>query len=107
MVYKGLVASIIKCLTQLLDEDALSADSRESLEVSIQCLESAYGVQISDAVEEFNIFHLFQNMSSQLKKSKVLDASPEIKVEAERLKNEGNTLLKNDKYHEALDKYTK
>lgn len=106
MIYKTLAASIIKCLTQILEEDNLSADSRESLEVSIQCLGSAYGVSDSDALPNFNILELFKAVKPEPEAVKV-EVTPEMKAEAEKLKNEGNSLTKADKLDEALAKYTK
>lgn len=104
MIYKALAASIIKCLTQILEEDDLSADSRESLEVSIQCLGSAYGVSDSDALKNFDILELFKKTQPEPVK---VEVTPEMKAEAEKLKNEGNSLTKADKLDEALLKYTK
>jgi len=106
MVYKLLIASIIKCLKQLLEEDILTADSRESLEVSIQCLESAYGVQATDALSNFDILKSFKSIQQSFTQSTTRQVCSEEKAEAEKLKTEGNTLLKSEKYHEALIKYT-
>lgn len=107
MDVRQLVASIVQFLTRQLEDGGLTADSRESLEVAIQCLESAYSVQASDAPP--NTFltigggpscpvHETPNLGPQ--------ATPEQKAEAERLKNEGNALVKADKLQEALANYT-
>lgn len=104
MIYKALAASIIKCLTQVLEEDGLEGDSRESLEVSIQCLGSAYGVSEAEALPNFDILELFKKTQPQ---SVNVEATPEMKAEAEKLKNEGNSLTKAEKLDEALVKYTK
>ncbi|XP_003424668.1 small glutamine-rich tetratricopeptide repeat-containing protein alpha [Nasonia vitripennis] len=104
MIYKNLVSSIIKCLKQLMEQDNLAADARESLEVSIQCLESAYGVQGSDANENFDILSIYKTQQCN---NTPFEATPDAKAEAERLKNEGNALMKNEKYHEALANYSK
>ena len=45
---KPLVASIIHFLNDQMHNGGLSSDAVESLEVAIQCLESAYGVSGSD-----------------------------------------------------------
>ncbi|XP_011503786.1 PREDICTED: small glutamine-rich tetratricopeptide repeat-containing protein alpha [Ceratosolen solmsi marchali] len=106
MIYKSLVSSIIKCLTQLLDQDDLTASSRESLEVSIQCLESAYDVQASDAASNFDILQIFK--TTQFKSIEVTsETNAESKIEAEMHKNKGNQLMEIEKYHEALTNYTK
>lgn len=106
MAYKYLVASIIKCLSQLLEEDDLSADSRESLEVSIQCLESSYGVQAGDGLSNFDILKMFKTVKPSNLQSNLYEITAEDRLKAENLKFEGNTLLKSEKYQEALNKYT-
>ncbi|GAB6022119.1 hypothetical protein CHUAL_006261 [Chamberlinius hualienensis] len=45
---KRLVYSFIQFLGQQLNDSSLSADAIESLEVAIQCLETAYGIQHTD-----------------------------------------------------------
>jgi len=107
MVVKGLVASIIQFLTQQLEEGDITADSRESLEVAIQCLESAYNVQASDAPANFNLFNTYKTAVENAGPSIKREATAEEKAEAERLKNEGNNFMKEDKAQEALQSYTK
>lgn len=107
MAYKGLAASIIQFLTNQLDDTNITADSRESLEVAIQCLESAYSVQATDASENFDLAQIYKSTIGDTKESVEPEASSEAKAEAERLKNEGNSLMKSEMYHEALANYTK
>ncbi|XP_015607455.1 small glutamine-rich tetratricopeptide repeat-containing protein alpha [Cephus cinctus] len=107
MAVKGLVASIVQFLTQQLEDGDLTADSRESLEVAIQCLESAYNVQASDAPANLNLHDVYKAAIDSAKPNLGPVASPEAKAEAERLKNEGNALIRAEKYHEALVNYTK
>ncbi|XP_014207659.1 small glutamine-rich tetratricopeptide repeat-containing protein beta isoform X2 [Copidosoma floridanum] len=107
MVHKTLIASIVRCLSQLLEEDDLTADSRESLEVSIQCLESAYGVQAANVSSNFDILKIFKSIQSKSMQIASHEATLEDKETSEKLKNEGNLLLKSEKFHEALIKYTK
>ena len=106
MDVKGLVASIVQFLTQQLEDGGLTADSRESLEVAIQCLESAYNVQASDAPANFNLTTVYKSVIDDVKSDLGPEATPEQKAEAERLKNEGNALMKADKYEEAISNYT-
>ncbi|XP_046747236.1 small glutamine-rich tetratricopeptide repeat-containing protein alpha-like [Diprion similis] len=107
MAVKGLIASVVQLLTQQLEDGDLSDNSRESLEVAIQCLESAYNVQASDALPNINLLELYQNSVDNAKPDFGPPATPEAKAEAERLKNEGNNLMKAEKHHEALANYTK
>ncbi|XP_029050912.1 small glutamine-rich tetratricopeptide repeat-containing protein alpha-like isoform X4 [Osmia bicornis bicornis] len=106
MAVKGLVAAIVQFLTQQLKDGDITADSRESLEVAIQCLESAYNVQASDAPGNLNLYEVYKSAIENAK-PQVPEATPEAKAEAERLKNEGNALMKAEKHHEALANYTK
>ncbi|KAM7287632.1 small glutamine-rich tetratricopeptide repeat-containing protein beta [Ixodes scapularis] len=45
---KRLVLSIVQFLRQQLQTADLSSDAKESVEVAVQCLETAYGVSIDD-----------------------------------------------------------
>ncbi|XP_043467653.1 small glutamine-rich tetratricopeptide repeat-containing protein alpha-like [Leptopilina heterotoma] len=111
MDVRQLVASIVQFLTRQLEDGGLTADSRESLEVAIQCLESAYNVQASDAPPDT---FLTIGGGGGGGSSRVVNETPtlgpqataEQKAEAERLKNEGNDLVKAEKLHEALANYT-
>lgn len=107
MDVKGLVSSIVKFLTDQLQDGDITADSRESLEVAIQCLESAYNVQASDAPANVNLYQIYKNAMENASPVLGPEATPEAKAEAERLKNEGNALMKQEKHHEALANYTK
>ncbi|XP_011695245.1 PREDICTED: small glutamine-rich tetratricopeptide repeat-containing protein alpha-like [Wasmannia auropunctata] len=107
MAVKGLVSLIVKFLTDQLQDGDITADSRESLEVAIQCLESAYNVQASDAPANVNLYQIYKNAVENAAPVLGPEATPEAKAEAERLKNEGNALMKQEKHHEALANYTK
>ncbi|XP_012277686.1 small glutamine-rich tetratricopeptide repeat-containing protein alpha isoform X2 [Orussus abietinus] len=107
MAVKGLIASIIHFLTRQLEDGDLTADSRESLEVAIQCLESAYEVQASDAAQNINLFDIYKAAIESSQPVFGSEPTPEAHAEAERLKNEGNALMKAERYLEALANYTK
>lgn len=107
---KVFVKGILRFLKNQLDTTRLSSDAAESLEVSIQCLENAYNLENNDAAAEgstsendplnhFDLFEMFKNS--------FLDADPEKKKSAEALKNEGNHLMKLEKYQEALTYYNR
>lgn len=103
---KFFVRSFIRFLNGQLEQPNFSSDSRESLEVAIQCLENVYeiGQEEGDNSQENPLNHidLFE-----VYRSTFTNVSPERKQEAEKLKNEGNRLMKEEKYHEALNMYSK
>ncbi|XP_053985030.1 small glutamine-rich tetratricopeptide repeat-containing protein alpha-like [Hylaeus volcanicus] len=111
MADKGLIAAIVQFLTQQLKANNITVDSRESLEVAIQCLESAYNIQASDTPTNFNLQEVYtsivKNGKPQSAGQTAPEATPEAKAAAERLKNEGNALMKAEKHQEALASYTK
>lgn len=108
MAVKGLVAAIIQFLTHQLEDGDITEDLRESLEVAIQCLETAYNVQASDAPPKFNLYEVYKTaVESTAKPDLGPEASPEAKAEAEKYKNEGNALVKAEKLEEAINNYTK
>ena len=72
--------------------------------VASQCLSSVYelvedGAEGSSALDSFDLFELYRNS--------LLVVSPERKEEAESLKNDGNRLMKEEKYQEALNAYNR
>lgn len=103
---KYFVRSFIRFLNGQLEQPNFSSDSRESLEVAIQCLENVYEItqEEGDNIQENPLNHidLFE-----VYRSAFTDVSPERKQEAENLKNEGNRLMKEEKYQEALNTYSK
>ncbi|KAJ6636715.1 Small glutamine-rich tetratricopeptide repeat-containing protein alpha [Pseudolycoriella hygida] len=112
---KYFVRSFLNFIQNQIAERNFSADIVESLEVAQQCLETAYDLPNGDpegqaSQSEFdenhpmaavNLFELFQNSCIGVK------ISPERKLEAENIKNEGNCLMKEEKYQEALIAYSR
>ncbi len=71
------------------------------LSVAIQCLESCFELsQDEDTTNPLNNVDLYDLFLSSF-----VNVSPERKAEAEELKNEGNKLMKEEKYQEALSAY--
>lgn len=69
--------------------------------MAIQCLESCFELsQDEDSNNPLNNVDLFE-----LFVSSYVNIKPESKAEAEELKNEGNKLMKEEKYNEALAAY--
>ncbi|KAJ0172427.1 hypothetical protein K1T71_012400 [Dendrolimus kikuchii] len=96
---KLVAASIVNFLKQQLEGGTLNMDSRESVEVGVQCIETAFEISPEDAARGVDLLQLIRQQQSS--------APAADRAEAERLKNEGNELMKKDKYREALDKYTR
>ncbi|XP_055587405.1 small glutamine-rich tetratricopeptide repeat-containing protein beta-like [Uranotaenia lowii] len=116
---KFFVRAFIRFLNGQLEQPAFNSDSRESLEVAIQCLENVYEINAGgggdgsesgasaggtsgdrdDPLNHIDLFEVFRNAFTNV--------SPERKQEAENLKNEGNSLMKEEKYQEALNTYSK
>ncbi|CAG9793509.1 unnamed protein product [Diatraea saccharalis] len=96
---KIVAASIVNFLKQQLDSDTLSVDSRESVEVGVQCIETAFELGPEDAARGVDLLQLIRQQRG--------GQSGTDRAEAERLKNEGNELMKTERHREALEKYTR
>jgi len=106
---RRLVYSIIQFVQEEIKSDQLSEDAKESLEVASQCLQSAYALNTEDkhlAVSQplQNLFHEATKNEPLHKKTPPSQADTE---EAERLKTEGNNLMRTEKFVEALEMYSK
>lgn len=99
-----LVYSIIKFLKKELT--TLSPEACESIEVAIQCLENAYEVN-ADKTELDTGTPLEKVFEEHVMKSAPAPATDAEKLEAEELKIRGNNLMKDERFQDALDCYTK
>ncbi|CAI9594915.1 unnamed protein product [Staurois parvus] len=109
---KRLAFSIIQYLQDQLQNGELSSDAQESLEVAIQCLETAFEVSIEDrslAVCQTlpEIFAAATVKESPNVTSNPQSPSEEDVTEAERLKTEGNEQMKLENFESAVAFYTK
>merc|ERR1712126_580152 len=89
--------------------EELSDDAKESLEVASQCLQSAYALNTEDkhlAVSK-PLQAIFQEATMNEPLQKKSPPSAADKEEAERLKTEGNNLMRTEKFVDALDMYSK
>ncbi|KAG1754980.1 TPR-like protein [Suillus paluster] len=116
-----LVLSIIDFLNQSIDDGTVKQDDREGLEVAIQCIGEAFGVDPSDDKQRERlsikpaklqtIFDVFLKTRSKVGPSSAPTTpsapSTEDKAKAEKLKQTGNTRMTAKKYDEAIDAYTK
>ncbi|XP_069502733.1 small glutamine-rich tetratricopeptide repeat-containing protein alpha isoform X1 [Ambystoma mexicanum] len=111
---KRLAYSIIQFLHDQLHNGDLSSDAQESLEVAIQCLETAFGVSMEErglAVSQtlpeiFAAATLKEPPSVRVTSEPILPSDDDL-AEAERLKSEGNEHMKTENFEGAVSCYTK
>ncbi|XP_063003123.1 small glutamine-rich tetratricopeptide repeat-containing protein alpha isoform X2 [Elgaria multicarinata webbii] len=111
---KRLAFSIIHFLQDQLHNGGLSPDAQESLEVAIQCLETAFGVSMEDrglAVSQ-TLPEIFEAAAAKeplpsTPTSEPVTPSEEDAAEAERLKAEGNEQMKVEHFENAVLYYGK
>lgn len=96
---KIVAASIVNFLKQQLAGDTLSLDSRESVEVGVQCIETAFELGPEDTARSVDLLQL-------VRQQRGTGPTPDC-AEAEKLKNEGNELMKAERHREALEKYSR
>lgn len=99
---KTVAASIVNFLKQQLDGDVLGADSRESVEVAVQCIETAFDLTPTDTARGADLLQLLRARASP-----AAGAAGAVREEAERLKSEGNELMKAERHREALELYSR
>lgn len=108
---KFFVQAFVRFLQNQIEKSNFSPDIIESLEVAAQCLETAYDLPSLSGGEPgastasdspLNHIDLYD-----IYKSTCLTISPDRKQEAETIKNEGNQLMKEEKYSEALAAYNR
>uniref|UniRef100_A0A8C3UCN5 Small glutamine-rich tetratricopeptide repeat-containing protein alpha n=1 Tax=Catharus ustulatus TaxID=91951 RepID=A0A8C3UCN5_CATUS len=111
---KRLAFSIIQFLHTQLQSGSMSPDAQESLEVAIQCLETAFGVSMEDqglAVSQTlpEIFEAVvgKELEHSRTNSEPVTPSEDDVAEAERLKTEGNDQMKAENFEAAVSFYGK
>nr|KAF6402420.1 small glutamine rich tetratricopeptide repeat containing alpha [Rousettus aegyptiacus] len=111
---KRLAYAIIRFLHDQLRHGGLSSDAQESLEVAIQCLETAFGVTVEDhdlalpqtLPEIFEAAAMGKEMPQHGDPERT-PPSEEDSAEAERLKTEGNEQMKVENFEAAVHFYGK
>ncbi|KAJ7308148.1 hypothetical protein JRQ81_008662 [Phrynocephalus forsythii] len=111
---RRLAFSIVQFLQDQLLNGGLSPDAQESLEVAIQCLETAFGVSMEDRSLALSqtLPEIFEAAAAKepLPQMPTPDPAPlseEDASEAERLKAEGNEQMKAENYDSAVSYYGK
>ncbi|KAG7277551.1 hypothetical protein CRUP_030713 [Coryphaenoides rupestris] len=113
---KRLAYSIIQFLHEQLGSGQLSSDAQESLEVAVQCLETAFEVSTDDTTlavpktlpEIFSAATATFPAPPQVKVDPTADAPAEEQIaEAERLKTDGNDQMKVENFAAAVEFYSK
>ncbi|XP_050682060.1 small glutamine-rich tetratricopeptide repeat-containing protein beta-like [Leptidea sinapis] len=94
---KVIAASIVNFLKKQLEGDTLNDNSKESVEVAAQCIETAYELTPEDVSKGLDLVKMITE-----NRCGVTAADKE---EAEKLKTEGNDLMKSEQYKLALSKY--
>lgn len=120
---KYFVQAFLRFLQNQIDKCNFSPDIVESLEVAAQCLETAYDLpslssggadgsstsgdgtaatsttDTDNPLNYIDLYEIYQNTCCTI--------SPDRKQDAENIKNEGNQLMKEEKYSEALTAYNR
>lgn len=80
----------------------------ESLEVAIQCLENAFGISADDSSLDVGVCldSVFEAVLKTIESEKPA-LTPEIKAEAEKFRGMGNERLREEKFQDAVECYTK
>jgi len=106
---RRLVFSVLKFLSAEMESTDLSDDAKESLEVASQCLQSAYSLTLEDKHLTVSkpLDEIFKSATSSEPLHKNGPPSAADKEEAERLKTEGNNLMRTEKFPDALLMYSK
>merc|ERR1711970_674140 len=101
---KLLVASVLKFLQSEIESKKITPDQEESLNVASQCLAMAFNTEPKDADGLPDLLDLLSKACPD--KMGKIEVSDEQKELAQKFKNEGNALVKEQKYKEAIEKYS-
>ncbi|KAG7514554.1 small glutamine-rich tetratricopeptide repeat-containing protein alpha [Solea senegalensis] len=114
--HKRLAFSIIQFLHDQLQSGKLTSDAQESLEVAVQCLETAFDVSTDDQslAVPVTLPEIFASATaeypaqSQVNNNSTPDSvNEDQRLEAERLKSDGNDQMKVENFAAAVEFYSK
>jgi len=97
--------AFLKFLREELKQENITSDLKESLEVTSQCLESSYEISLDDELCKNNFDSGINLLEFAAKSVIKREIAPELKEKADKHKTEGNELMKQEKYKEALEQY--
>lgn len=104
---RTLIFAFLKFLRDEIKQENISADLKESLEVASQCLESSYEISLEDEICKNN-FDAGIDLLAYAEKNVIKRELPaDLKEKADKHKTEGNELMKQEKFKEALEQYNK
>lgn len=98
-----LIHSIVNFLQSELSDGNLNDEKKESIEVAIQCLETAFDLDRNST--QTNIIKKV-DLLSLITEAEHPEATEEQKSKAEEYKNKGNVHMKNSEFTEAVKEYT-
>ncbi|CAD6195273.1 unnamed protein product [Caenorhabditis auriculariae] len=106
---KNLVVSFLQFIRQKVAQNECTPDQIETLEVAIQCLEHSFG--LSDANYAFQpsrpLLEVFKSAEGLPSGETELPPPTEVEIsQANKLKEEGNDLMKNSQFDAAVNKYS-
>uniref|UniRef100_H3CBE8 Small glutamine-rich tetratricopeptide repeat-containing protein alpha n=1 Tax=Tetraodon nigroviridis TaxID=99883 RepID=H3CBE8_TETNG len=107
---KRLAFSIIQFLHEQVRSGDLSSGAQESLEVAVQCLETAFEVSTDDQslAVPVSLPEIFASATAKVNNNTSPNAlTEEQKSEAEALKNKGNDQMKMENFSAAVEFYSK
>ena len=102
---KRLGAAILKFLEYHLENNRLAPDQQEGVGVAMQCLSLVFDATPKDAEGIPDLFDIYNAAAGEIAAEP--EASAEDKKKAEEFKTKGNTFVKEQKYAEAIEAYTK
>nr|XP_023017126.1 small glutamine-rich tetratricopeptide repeat-containing protein alpha [Leptinotarsa decemlineata] len=99
-----LILNVVNFLQDELINGNLNDERKESVEVAIQCLETAFELdtEVRSSLGKDKV-----DLLSLIPFNKKLVVTEEAAKEAEESKNKGNAYMKNSSYNEALEEYTR
>uniref|UniRef100_A0A8D8V4T2 Small glutamine-rich tetratricopeptide repeat-containing protein beta n=1 Tax=Cacopsylla melanoneura TaxID=428564 RepID=A0A8D8V4T2_9HEMI len=109
---EDIISSVLTFLRKELVRDTLNGESKEGIEVAVECLCKAYdipdNIDTSNTVDLESLFQSYQK-DEVLQWYSNINFSPteEVKIEAEKYKNLGNTAMQQDKPEQAVIEYSK